>query len=199
MLRKSLNIILIMFLFLLSGVLEAQDTLIVPTNDFINNTINNDTTHPHNVYVLQRDSVYYADYDIDAPFPYTMVAENGPGAKPIIRCVKNPVTGKEPYEPFDLDNNVTLKNITIDGIAADDSSFMFKVLIYPNSAGWNFIMDSCIVLNSQAQLVRVDNPCGVIKVTNTIFANSGNIKVGAVTQGKGFYINKVSIDSLMID
>jgi hypothetical protein len=154
------------------------------------------------VYVLKRGGVYLSNSYIDnIGYTLRMRAEYGPGAKPTIFLVQNTGTSTYPGRFVWVDNSVNLSNLLVSGVVEGDTAAMSHMpggLLQTNSAGWDIVVDSCILTNTSGNHIRTDQAARVVKVTNTIFGNMGYLGTSNLGAGKGFDLRGTSCDTLLI-
>jgi hypothetical protein len=188
--------------------------LLVPksttTQVFLNEVILGDTLSTGaridtlRVYVLERDGFYYSRATIrNTGWAVRIKAQSGAGAKPSIILYKNinvtPIA--IPGNFLDIRGNVSLKNVILNGIDETDTtnfSLMNGALLTSSAAGFDIVVDSCILMNVNGNHIRTDGACRVVKVTNTIFGNMGYLGRSNLGAGKGLDLRAGSCDTLLI-
>jgi hypothetical protein len=154
------------------------------------------------VYVLKRGGIYLCNSHIDNnKFTLRMRASYSTGEKPVIWLVQNTVNNTYPGRFVYVDHSVILKNLLVSGVVEGDTAAMSHMpggLLQTNSAGWDIVIDSCILTNASGNHIRTDQACRIIKVTNTIFGNLGYLGTSNLGAGKGFDVRNTSCDTLLI-
>lgn len=203
---KRFLFFLLVAVFFLPILSTAQNhELIVPDDDYLNNTILNDVDDSGNrldldrIYVLKRGSTYYMNTAlINTGFPLRLVAEEGDGKRPVIKMAQDEWTGNYPWSAFELDNHITLKGIGITGMPDGDDSYVINSIIWCNSPGYDIIIDDCILTDISGQIVRTQAPQRVVKITNSILGNIGFIAKSSFGTGKGIDFRDGSCDSAIV-
>ncbi len=179
---------------------------------YLNELIRGDTTgtgarnDTDRVYVLRRGGFYFIDESMrnDSPTPWALRirAEDLPGAKPIIYAYKNPGTGTYAGEMISVWADVWLKNLALVGwsefLPGEDLSLMPPRVINVSGTGNTVVIDSCIISASRAASVQVSVASHKLQVTNTTFAQSGNLFATNIGNGRPIDLRNVSIDSVYI-
>jgi hypothetical protein len=154
------------------------------------------------IYVLKRGGTYLCNTHIDNnKYTLRMRASYGPGEKPAIWLVQNTVNNTYPGRFVYVDHSVSLKNLLVTGVVEGDTAAMSHMpggLLQTNSAGWDIVIDSCILTNASGNHIRTDQACRVIKITNTVFGNMGYLGTSNLGAGKGFDVRNTSCDTLLI-
>jgi len=218
---KRVEVLLFSFL-LLPITIYGQNShqLIVPpftqNSQYLNNVIQGDTatTGARNdssrIYVLVRGGLYLVNYQIlNSKWTLSVKAQDSSGAKPVIFLVKNTTTGKNTGYFVQNSGNVWLKNLAIVGYLDDGSGGVHDtnyvggmpgglIDIPTSGAGYNIVVDSCVLSECSGQPIRTDGAAKEIYVTNTVFANLGYLGTSNLGAGKGFDLRAGSCDTLLI-
>jgi len=190
---------------------QVPDEVVLPDyvesgGKYISDQIQGDTTalgartNPNRTYILKRNGTYLSVSSIrNTNWPLALRAQNGPGQKPAVFTWKNPVTGQF-NQPFDMRGNLSLKNVVLLGWSSipADKSLMSARVIQVNAAGFNLVMDSCLIVGTAAAAIQVPTATHLITVTNTTFAQSGNVPYADVGNGRAFDLRNVSVDSVIL-
>ncbi|MCF6269866.1 MAG: T9SS type A sorting domain-containing protein [Melioribacteraceae bacterium] len=204
--KRTFNIFLVLFLFIAAIQNFAQDhELIVPDDDFLNSTINGDTTSTgdrvdmNRVYILERGKQYYINSDIiNEGYALRIVAQEGEGLRPVILMAQNEWTGNYPWVPFQLAGDIFLKGIVITGMPPDDDTYVTNSIIWCIAPGFDIVIDDCIFTDVSGQMIRTQSPQRKLQITNTILADIGFIGLTGFGTGKGLDFRDGSIDSVII-
>jgi hypothetical protein len=176
-------------------------------DDFLNNHIMGDTTatgervDPERVYVLERGGYYYVNSTLNNNgWVLRMKAEDGDGPRPYIIAVRNAST-QAVTNLMQVRSNIWLKNLVLSGYDDSDTSTvddMQGYLIQTSSAGWDVVIDSCVLTNSSGNHIRTNSAARVVKVTNSIFANMGSLYTSNLGAGKAIDLRAGSCDTLLL-
>jgi len=208
----GLAFILVLLLSFVKPVFAQTHDLVInpPTTSmtYLNNDIMADSNSngtrkdPDRVYVLKRNGIYYVNAQMrNVGWTMRVRAENGPGRKPILFVIKNVTSGSTPGRIFDMRGNLWIKNIILDGYFEYDASTLGNlqgVLISTSAAGFDVVADSCIFTNINGNHIRTDSYARVVKVSNTLFANMGDLGTSNLGAGKGIDLRAGSCDSLVL-
>ena len=205
------------FLFVLAFVLaipfiaNAQHDLVVPPwsgSNYLNDVIIGDTlvsgqrADTLRSYVLQRNGIYFVNTPIrNTGWVLRMKSQAGTGLRPRVYLVKNTTTGNIPAAFIQIAGHISLKSIMISGIIDGDTSafsLMQGQLIGTNQPGYDVVLDSCVLTNSNGNHIRTDQAQRVMKITNCIFADMGYLGRSNLGAGKAIDLRAGSMDSLSI-
>jgi hypothetical protein len=156
------------------------------------------------VYVLQRGGLFLLNTSIrNTNWTLRIKAQDSTGAKPVVFLTKNTTTNTFPGSFVNIQGNVWLRNLVIDGYLDTDTSMaaingMPGALLTTSTAGWNITVDSCILSNVNGNHVRTGNASKNVVLTNTIFANMGWLGTSNFGAGKAIDLRDVSIDTLIM-
>jgi hypothetical protein len=201
-LRNSLG----MLALLLPVFAFGQDLVIPPATsatDFLNDRITADITptpNPNRVYVLQRNGVYFVNTTIrNTNWTFRMRAQDGTGRKPIIYLVRNTTTNTVP-QFLDVRGNVWLKDLFIVGFLepAGAVADIPAGLLQTGAAGFDIVVDGCLLTQSRGNHIRTDQAARVIKVANSTFTNMGDLGTSNFGAGKAVDIRGGSCDTLLM-
>ncbi len=202
----------LLFIFLLLGMsfnASAQELIIEPffsNGQYLNDVIDADTTangdRLHTVYVLRRDSFYLINGVIrnDEGWPLNIKAEDGSGGRPIIFFANVPGGTTNPGYFTQNSGDVWLKDLIIETYIESDPSQKGNMnnMIGTAAVGTNIVVDGCIFLNVDGQMVRTNSAANTIKLTNCIFADMGYEGSSNFGAGKGVDLRDGSCDTLLI-
>jgi hypothetical protein len=177
------------------------------TGHFLNDDILGDSTatgarnDPARVYVLKRDGVYLVNAYITNPsWTLRIKAENAAGAKPVIYNFKNAATATYPTNVLQPRGDVWLKNLAMvnwSEFNPDEISLVPTVMINVQGTGTSIEIDSCI-LEGYKTGIQVAVATHKLSVTNTIFAQYGNLYDGNEGDGRPIDFRSVSTDSVFV-
>lgn len=194
---------LVAAVFALPAVLVAQDELVIPPTDgttFLNKQIESDVSRPPGrVYVLKRGGFYLFNGVLtNNGWVLRIKAEQGTGQKPVIYLLADPATGVFPTHFIEMGEDVYLKDIilvgfieTMEGQIANNP----PRLIRSRAAGFDLILDGCIITQSRGEHIRLEQATRVVKITNCIFANMGDLGTSNLGAGKPIDFRNASCDS----
>ena len=186
----------------------SQHELVVPPatgfSDVLNDVIAGDTTatgernDSARVYVLQRGGIYFVNSSIrNNGWPLNIIAQEGDGALPII--YQTPTS--EATNGFDLiriKGDCYVKDIVYVGYLESDPSTIAKIgnsFIRTDAAGYDIVVDNCILSQTQGQFFRTESAARLVKLTNCIFANMGDLGRSNFGAGKCVDFRGNSCDS----
>jgi hypothetical protein len=177
------------------------------TGKFLNDDIMGDSLStgarkdPNRVYVLKRNGVYLVRTFIsNANWVLRIRAENGPGSKPAIYNFKNDLTAAYPSNILQARGDVYLKNVVMINwpeFMPAEISLQQTVMIIASATGLTIEVDSCI-LNGYKTGIQLPNAARKLKVTNSIFAQYGNLYNGNEGDGRPIDFRNVSVDTVFV-
>ncbi len=185
---------------------KAQALIIEPfevSGQYLNEVIANDTPRdPNRVYVLRRNGIYL----INAPiivrgFDLRLMTEAGEGEKAIIFPVVNQSTGQFPDPSIRMEGNVWLKDVVLVGYAdvfPEEVANISSTIVRTTAPGYDLIIDGVIMSNTRGQHIRTEAAVRVMRITNTIFANMGDLGRSNFGAGKAIDLRDTSVDTLFI-
>ncbi|HYE58831.1 MAG TPA: FlgD immunoglobulin-like domain containing protein [Rhodothermales bacterium] len=176
--------------------------------DYLNVRINGDTlangqrAHPNRVYVLQRGGTYFMNGFVrNTGYALNIKAQDGTGPRPVIYLVKNTTTNAAPGNLFDVRGNLSLRSVALVGylepVAADIANMPGQI-IGTGAAGFDIVLDDVVISNSTGNHIRTDQAARVIKVTNSLFVNMGDLRKSNLGAGKAIDVRGVSCDTLLV-
>jgi hypothetical protein len=71
-------------------------------------------------------------------------------------------------------------------------------LVRVEATGFDVTIDGCIFTQTRGQVMRTSSSCRVVKVTNSIFANLGDLILSNFGAGKGIDLRDASCDTLLV-
>jgi hypothetical protein len=169
-------------LFLISGMLSvyAAEKPVSPTDGFLNEIIDNDVdangdrNDPDAVYVLERGGTYYVNAELrNVGWKLSIKAADGDGALPLIIRYPN-TSGILPENNIHSYGDLSLKNLLLDGYDLDTETAA-RYVVWDENEGDQVVIDGCIIINARQANMRVSGGAALLKVTNTIVGNMGNI------------------------
>ncbi len=183
--------------------LLAQDELVIPPTDgttFLNKQIEEDASRPPGrVYVLRRNGYYLWNAILtNSGWVLRIKAEEGPGQKPVIYLIADPATGTFPQHFIEMGEDVYLKDIIMVGFIESMEGQIANNpprLIRSRAAGFDLVLDGCILTQSRGEHIRLEQATRVVKITNCIFANMGDLGLSNLGAGKPIDFRGTSCDS----
>jgi len=184
----------------------AQSELVIPSSDgttFLNEQILADAGRPADrVYVLQRNGTYYMNDDLrNDGFVLRIKAQAGEGQKPVIYLV----TGAAGFPPaaFVLADDLFLNDVILVGYYEALASEIANIpprLIDTAVPGVDLVIDGCIIHNERGEHIRIAQTAAarIVKITNTIFSNMGDLGRSNLGAGRGIDLRNISLDSLIL-
>ncbi len=186
--------------------------LVIPdykTNQlYLNDEIMGDTTDtgarkdPDRVYVLKSGGTYLVDVSIrNTDWALRIKAEDGAAVKPTIYAFEDPDNSKYPGQVFDVQGDLYLTGLNIVGWTetyVDQISAMPSRIINVSTAGPSLYIDDCVLSGARATIIQTSSAAHVVKITNTIMAQSGNLFNTNIGNGRYIDCRNVSIDSLIV-
>jgi hypothetical protein len=197
-------------LLCLPGIVYGQELVIEPTETggpYLNEIIAGDTTATgervdlDRIYVLQRDGIYLTNDDIRIEgFDLRLMTEAGAGARAIVYPVLNSDTGGFPDPIIDMRGNIWVKDVALPGYTdaiPEEVENINSTIVRSNAPGFDLIMDGVIMSNTRGQHIRTEAAARVIRITNSVLANMGDLGRSNFGAGKGIDLRANSIDSLI--
>lgn len=204
-----LALVAFVLVVLVPGTAFGQELIVEPfeaSGEYLNDTIHGDTTatgervDPDRVYVLRRDGIYLINDDIRVEgFDLRLMTEAGTGARAIVYPVTNTETEGFPDPIIDLRGHVWVKDVALTGYtdAIDEEvENITSTIVRPNAPGFDLVMDGVIMSNTRGQHIRTEAALRVLRITNSVFANMGDLGRSNFGAGKGIDLRANSIDSL---
>lgn len=172
-------------------------------NDFINGdtTATGERSTPDAVYVLKRGGAYFVGDPIENRYTLRVKASDGTDIKPIIYGTKRPSTGTYDDRIFSVRGDLYVDDLSVctwSEFNPDEISLAPRRIIDVRSAGFSIYVNNCVFTAGGDAGIRVGSAAGVVKVTNTIIAQNGNIWDTNPGNGRAFDLRNVSIDSVII-
>jgi hypothetical protein len=200
------TLIALCVLFLYAQYSSAQQLIVEPfrvSGQYLNEVIANDTPRdPNRVYVLRRNGVYL----INAPiivrgFDLRLMTEAGEGERAIIYPVVNQSTGQFPDPSIRMEGNVWLKDVVLVGytdVIPEEVANISSTIIRTTAPGYDLVIDGVIMSNTRGQHIRTESAVRLMRITNTIFANMGDLGRSNFGAGKAIDLRDTSVDTLFI-
>ena len=190
---------------------QTSHDLVIPdfyaTGHYLNDDIMGDSLStgarkdPLRVYVLKRGGIYLVDAFIqNSNWVLRIRAEYATGPKPAIYSFKNPLTAAYPGNILTPAGNVYLKNVAMVNwpeFMPAEISLMPTVMIQASGTGLTIEVDSC-VLEGYKTGIQLPVATHRLKVTNSVFAQYGNLYNGNEGDGRPIDFRSVSTDSIFI-
>ena len=177
------------------------------TGKFLNDDIMGDSLatgarkDPDRVYVLKRNGVYLVNTFIqNTNWVLRIKTENGTGSKAAIYNWKNDKTAAYPANLFRPYGDVYFKNLAMVNwpeFMPSEISLAQTVMIQTGATGVSIEIDSC-VLEGYKTGIQIPNAAKKLKVTNSVFAQYGNLYNGNEGDGRPIDFRSVSTDSIFI-
>lgn len=198
------------FLILLPAFIYSQnhELIIEPgPNVYINEVVAGDTTATgerqdlDRIYVLRRGGIYFVNVAIrNNGFDVRMKAEEVAGERPVIYMIA-PGGGTFPGEMFRITGgNLWIKDLIVVGFLESLAGEIDNIpsgLIRVDGAGFDIVINGCLLTQSRGQHIRTEGACRVIKVYNSVFSNMGDLGLSNLGAGKAIDIRATSCDSLV--
>jgi hypothetical protein len=216
----SLFIILMVTFFLGNvSIIKAQSggltrtpagTIINPDSGYVNLMINGDTTttgvtgiRNDSTYIFLRGTTYYCNAAIqNVGYTLTLKAQDSTGEKPII--ANWPSTSGSLSRLITAQYDCYIHNLLLDGMGPnattglpDPSYAMNGQLVNANAPGHVFVVDSCVLINCEQVIIRSNSGASKVQVTNSIIANSGQLSVDNVGNGRVIDVRSGSTDTVI--
>ena len=158
------------------------------------------------VYVLQRGGVwFFNDVIKNIGWDVRIQAEDVAGPLPIIYGTVANNSTTVPIDFIDSQGSVYIKNLVINGISDFDPDYRLwkyaaprELIVWNVSGNYTLNVDGCILLHAYQADLRTFSGIRSIKVTNTIFANSGTGTYDNMGDGRAVDLRKTSCDSLIM-
>ena len=214
MIKKVTTFLTFSILVLLPSSLFSQSSheMVIPPYSenqlYLNDEILGDSTStgervdPDRIYVLKSGGSYLVDSDIrNTGWVLRIKAEAGAASKPIIYAYRNPNNSTYPGQIFDVQGDIWVTNLALVGwsefIPADITDMPNRI-INVSTAGPSVYVDSCVMSGGRATLIQTSSAAHVVKVTNTIMAQSGNLFKTNIGNGRYIDCRGSSVDSLIV-
>ncbi|MDP2887290.1 MAG: T9SS type A sorting domain-containing protein [Ignavibacteria bacterium] len=175
---------------------------------YLNNDILGDSTttgarkDPDRVYVLQRGGIYFINTSIrNDNWMLRIKAADGVGRKPAIYAYKNTTTAAYPAQLVEVRGNLSLKNLALIGWSEffpTEISLNISILVYVTGIGTSIDVDSCVLSAAKGAHILVQSGTHRLRVTNTIFAQLGNLFATNMGNGRPIDMRTTSIDTLFV-
>lgn len=214
--ERRLFFVLAMLLFLPIFNFGQSHEMVVPdfysNSTFLNDIIWGDTlaggvrADLERVYVLKRGGSYYVNTSLanqttkSGNWPLRIKAEAGSGPRPVVYAYRR-ADNTYAAEIFNNYNTLELTSIAMVGWAEGIEEFDRNTTRLINGAGvgHTLILDDCILKDGSATLVQTSVAANYIRATNSIFANSANLKQTNLGNGRAFDFRDVSVDSVHLE
>jgi hypothetical protein len=181
-----------------TGTVVYLDTII--TNDTLVGVSGQVRADSQRVYVLERGGLWYVKSAIVNPgWPINIKAGTGTARKPKIYLYCNPTTGTWTTYGFNIQGNINLSNLLIDGQDGEaDQNNIARFIIGVNRSGVDVVVDSCIFNNVRSAHIQTLVAARVVKATNCVFANAGWAHgSGNIGDGRAIDIRNMPCDTLL--
>lgn len=207
---RAFAIILVLSLFLPVLSLGQSELIVEPyavSSKYLNDVIKGDTTasgarvDPARVYVLRRGGLYFANAFIqNTGYALRVKAESKVGPKPVINAFRS-AAGTYAAQIFQVDTLLWLQNLSMNGWdeGGEDFAIYQSRIINVNRIGSAVYVDSCTLNGSTGTLLQTSVAARYVQVTNSTFANAGNVRANNLGNGRAIDFRNVSIDSARIE
>ncbi|MCI0691928.1 T9SS type A sorting domain-containing protein [candidate division KSB1 bacterium] len=190
-------------LLFLPGLIFAQGSELVISPGagvYLNEVIDADASRPTDrVYVLKRDGVYFmTNFLTNNGYVLRIRAEDGAGQRPVIYLINNPTTGAATTHHFEMGEDVILDGLILVGfLEADPNAISADPprLIRTRAPGFDLIINNCILTQSRGEHIRLEQAMNVVKITNCVFANMGDLGLSNLGAGKPIDFRNAAVDS----
>jgi hypothetical protein len=214
------SLILFSILLLLPVLLYAQADTLLPdyshSGKYLNDqifadTLANGTHSPTRVYVLSRNGVYQVNGNINNNgWTLRMRAAYGSGYRPTIFLVVPSGQTMVPFQMILAGGKVYLTNLQVsgynEGAASPDPYTMANsgnnatpgCIINNNTVSNTIVVDSCIISNTVRAHMWMNISASIIKVTHSLFTNSGFIGGNDIGNGRSIDLRNGACDTLIV-
>ena len=206
---KSFGFILLVVIMTAMFVPLAQaDRVLNPEEGFINEIIDADTlgdgTRANTVYIFKRGAEYYQNGQIaNTGWAMTLKAEDGTGSKP--KLLMWPNADGNLSRHVNAQGDAYLYNLYFDGMGPnletgdpDPLYIMSGQELRAAAAGKELIVDGCIMNNSGQVHIRSNSGARKVQITNSVFANCGQLVRDNLGNGRGFDFRNGATDTLIV-
>jgi len=201
------QVVLMLSVLMISSVF-GQHELVVPSatsfDDLLNVTIAGDTTSAGErndsarIYVLQRGGMYFVNSSIrNTEWPLNIVAEEGTGVLPVIYQTP-PSTATNGFDLIRIKGDCYIKDVVYVGYVEADAASIANIgnsFVRTDAAGYDIVIDNCVVSQTKGQFIRTESAARLVKLTNNIFANMGDLGRSNFGAGKCVDFRANSCDS----
>ena len=158
------------------------------------------------VYVLKRGGSYYISVSLEnkntasGAWPLRIKAQDGDGARPIIYAYRG-TSGNYSAQMFQNDDVLDLKGLILVGWSQGIEDFDRNVtrIINNNALGGSIYIDDCVLKDGKSTLIQTTAAASYVKLTNSVFANSANLRETNIGNGRAVDFRDVAIDSVLIE
>ncbi|HTR80990.1 MAG TPA: T9SS type A sorting domain-containing protein [Bacteroidota bacterium] len=176
---------------------------------FLNDVIAGDTTasgarnDSSRIYVLERDSVYLVNTKIlNTGWTLRVRAAYGSGNPPVVYEYQNIGTGAYPATMFEAHGDLYLTGLAMVGYAqlipnAPLSPAPTNIVLM-NALNLHLGIDSCMLVAGKSATVQTSVALHTVKITNSLFAQSGNLWATNIGNGRPLDLRNVSVDSVTL-
>jgi hypothetical protein len=190
----------------------SAGTIIEPTAGYVNLIINGDTTTTaptgirlDSTYIFRRGATYYCNAAIqNVGYSLTLKAQDSTGEKPIF--ANWPSLSGSLSRMITAQYNCYIHNCLFDGMGPnattglpDPGYAMNGQLLNANAPGCVLVADSCVFINCEQVLIRSNSGASKVQVTNSILANSGQLSVDNVGNGRVIDVRNGSTDTVIFE
>jgi hypothetical protein len=209
---RALVTIVLATVFLMPCVMYGQSELIIEpygTNSmYLDDVIRGDTTAGgqrndlNRVYVLRRgpNALYFSRAIQNTGYALRVKAEDGSGARPVINAFRTS-GGTYAAQIFNADTLLWLKNLCMNGWdeGGEDFAIYQSRIINANRLGTDIYVDSCTFNGGTGTLIQTSVAARYVRVTNSTFANAGNVRANNLGNGRAIDFRNVAIDSAYLE
>lgn len=206
---EKVKMLLVGILCLVLAGAALSEELFVPgatsADDLLNNVIAGDTTAAgerndlDRVYVLERGGIFFVNTTIrNDGWTIDIKAQEGEGARPVIYAVVNPMDGSDPGDMFRIRGDISLRDLIVVGFFEPDPTAIASIgnsVVRTDAAGFDIVIDNCLFTQCRGQFVRTQSAARLMKMTNCVLANMGDLGRSNFGAGKGVDFRDTSCDS----
>jgi hypothetical protein len=175
---------------------------------YVNEVIPGDTTaagvRADSVFIFLRDKEYYFNGTLhNTGYSITLKAQDGTGSKPKLRATLDASGSLNIL--LQAGGNVYISNLYIDGMGNNPNTGEFDAtdlfpgaVLQASTSGVEFFIDSSIVLNAGQVLLKSSSGARKVKVTNSIFANTGQLSSDNIGNGRFIDVRNHATDTIIV-
>lgn len=191
----------------------TPDVCVVPAStadraSYLDAVINGDTTstgdrqNANRIYELQRGAIYFLDSDIIVRgFDLRIRAQAGAGARPILYGVASEDGNSFPDPFFDQRGHIEISDLVMVGYIESQPGGVANIpagFFRTNEAGFDLTLDGVVMSGTRGQHIRTQSANRNIRITNSLFANMGDLGRSNFGAGKAIDLRDGSVQNLFI-
>lgn len=205
-------LVVALFMLMLIPAFVSAEELFIPAptsgDDFLNDHIYGDTTATgeradlDRVYVLERGGMYFLNERlVNDGWALRIKSQEGEGKRAVIYMITNTTTASFPSEMSRMREDLWLKDLIIVGFFESEDPNINDIGNIPggifrsDAPGFDVVIDNCLITQTRGQILRTQYATRVVKITNSIFANMGDLGRSNFGAGKGVDFRDTSCDS----